>query len=67
MSRFRFIAVAVLVSLVGAAAFAQVAQTPPDDTPKFNIGATIYADYTYQESPKMTDADKNSVNFCRST
>src|SRR5437762_23930 len=48
-------------------AFAQVTPaagyTPPDDTPKFNVGATIFADYTYQESPKAKDADGNNINL----
>src|SRR5258707_5680235 len=36
--------------------------TPPDDTPKFNIGATIFADYTYQDSPQTKDADGNTIH-----
>ena len=36
--------------------------TPPDDTPSIKVGATIYADYTYTESPKGTDADGNTFN-----
>jgi hypothetical protein len=66
MSRFRTVAIAAFALLLAAAAFAQVTpaagSTPPDDTPKFNIGALLFADYTYQNSPKITDADKNSVN-----
>jgi phosphate-selective porin O/P len=58
MTRMKMICAISL--LVATAAFAQ---TKPDDTPKFNIGAIIFADYTYQESPRITDADKNSVNF----
>src|SRR5437773_10739840 len=67
MDRFRIVAAAGFSLLLATAAVAQVTPaapyTPPDDTPKFNIGATIYGDYTYQDSPKITDADKNSVNF----
>ena len=59
-------AAAIALSL-SRAAFAQVTPaagyTPPDDTPKFNVGATIFADYTYQDSPKIQDADRNSVNL----
>lgn len=67
MDRFRTLAVAALSLTLATAAFAQVTPaagvTPPDDTPKFNLGATIFTDFTYQDSPKTTDADKNSVNF----
>lgn len=33
--------------------------TPPDDTPKVNVGGVIFADYTYQDVPTALDADKN--------
>src|SRR5262245_51774442 len=36
--------------------------TPPDDTPSIRVGATIYFDYTYQDLPKATDGDKNSIS-----
>src|SRR5436190_3021410 len=36
--------------------------TPPDDTPSIKVGATIYADYTYQSAPEAKDADGNSFN-----
>jgi len=58
-----------LVTLVCSAriASAQVTPaatvTPPDDTPSVKVGAVIYADYTYQQSPKITDSDNNSVNL----
>ena len=52
--------------MIATGAFAQVTPaagyTPPDDTPKINVGATIFADYTYVESPKSKDADGNSIN-----
>jgi hypothetical protein len=41
----------------------------PKEAPKpreesfFKIGTVIYADYTYQDAPKITDSDKNSVHF----
>ena len=41
--------------------------TPPDDTPTIKIGAVIFADYTYTDSPKGTDADGNSFNPSGST
>lgn len=57
-----FIALAALAT----GAFAQVTPaagfTPPDDTPKFNIGATIYGDYTYVDSPTSKDADGNVIH-----
>jgi hypothetical protein len=34
---------------------------PPDQF-KIGVGTTIFADYTYQDAPKITDADKNSVH-----
>src|SRR5262245_11608023 len=37
--------------------------TPPDDTPAIRIGATIYADYTFTQTPKIKDADGNDVSF----
>src|SRR5437764_26785 len=53
-------------ALAATPAFAQVTpaagMTPPDDTPKLNIGATIFADYTYQQSPETKDADGNTIH-----
>jgi hypothetical protein len=37
--------------------------TPPSDTPSIALGTTIYADYTYQKSPKITDSVGNSVSL----
>jgi hypothetical protein len=37
--------------------------TPPDDTPKISVGATIFTDYTIQVDPKITDADGNSTTL----
>ena len=62
---------ATLFALAAArAAFAQTtpaspppAQTTPDDTPSIRLGATIYADYTFQQSPEVLDADQNAVHF----
>jgi len=34
----------------------------PADTPNIRIGATIYADYTFVQSPEITDADGNTVH-----
>jgi hypothetical protein len=35
--------------------------TPPDDTPSIRVGATIFADYTIQQQPKVEDSDGNDV------
>ncbi len=60
---------------VPATAVAQVTPaagaTPPDDTPSIKVGATLYADYTYQQTPQATDTDGNlykpsSFNVSRS-
>ena len=37
--------------------------TPPDDTPSIRVGAVIYADYTYQQEPKITDAGGSEVSL----
>jgi len=54
------------MSLIPAAALAQITPaagyTPPDDTPSIKVGVTLYADYTYQDSPQIKDADGNTVN-----
>src|SRR5215510_15670544 len=36
--------------------------TPPDDTPRINLGMTLWPSYTYQTEPEITDAAGNSVN-----
>lgn len=58
--------IAVLL-LPGGAAFAQVTPaagyTPPDDTPSLKVGITLFADYTLQSSPDVTDAAGNTVNL----
>ncbi len=36
--------------------------TPPADPVSVKVGGTIFADYTYQDAPKSTDSDKNSIN-----
>lgn len=51
---------------VAAGAAAQVTPaagyTPPDDTPSFKLGATIFGDYTYVASPGATDSDGNTIH-----
>src|SRR6185503_1361614 len=39
------------------------ASTPPDDTPNIKVGVTIFADYTVNLEPKITDSDGNEVTF----
>ena len=74
---FWLVAALVLAAVTagGASASAQVApaagSTPPDDTPSIKVGATLYADYTYQQTPQATDTDGNlyhpsSFNVSRS-
>jgi len=36
--------------------------TPPDDTPSIKVGVTLYADYTYTDSPQSKDTDGNTIN-----
>jgi hypothetical protein len=54
---------AAFLGLGGGAARAQITPaegyTPPDDTPSVKVGGTIFADYTYQVEPTVTDADGN--------
>ena len=53
-------------ALITAGAFAQVTPaagvTPADDTPKINIGTTIFANYEYVDSPTAKDADNNTIH-----
>jgi len=35
---------------------------PPDDTPKINVGITLFADYSYQDTPEVVDGDKNTIH-----
>ncbi|HTM27525.1 MAG TPA: hypothetical protein VL225_20150 [Vicinamibacterales bacterium] len=69
LSFSRLSGTAVLLAALAAAApaMAQVTPaagyTPPDDTPKITVGATIFADYTIQQQPKITDADGDSVTL----
>lgn len=55
-----------LMLLYGVEARAQVTPaagyTPPDDTPRINLGMTLYPSVTIQTEPNVTDAAGNSVN-----
>ena len=52
--------------LIASGARAQVTPAqgyePVDDTPLVKLGGTIFADYTYQDKPKVTDSNHNSIN-----
>jgi len=65
MKLIRMLAAVASVMVFGSSAFAQVTPaagyTPPDDTPSFKIGATIFADYTVQQSPNTKDSDGNTI------
>jgi hypothetical protein len=56
----------VLTLFPAAGVFAQVtaakSHTPPDDTPSFKIGTTIFTGYTYQDSPTSKDSDGNVIH-----
>lgn len=64
--KIRFVLAAAICGSLAAAAFGQVTPaagyTPPNDTPSFKVGTTIFADYTYNESPSATDSDGNSIH-----
>jgi hypothetical protein len=63
MTLFTAAAIAALIATTTSAQVTPAAgSTPPDDTPKFNIGATIFGDYTYQDSPEVRDADNNVIH-----
>jgi hypothetical protein len=60
-------ALALATWLLAGSAHAQVTPasgyTPPNDTPSLRVGVTIFADYTYQQSPDVRDAAGNEVKF----
>lgn len=62
----RTLTIAGAALFAAAASFAQVTPaagvTPPDDTPKFNVGATIFGDYTFNQSPEAKDAAGNNIH-----
>ena len=64
----RLLGSTIAVALISAApCAAQVtpaaSSTPPDDTPSIRVGATIFADYTVQQQPKVTDVDGSTVTL----
>lgn len=54
---FLFFSTTAMAQVTPAAGY-----VPPDDTPVIRVGATIFADYTYQTDPQQTDVDGNSFS-----
>lgn len=56
---------ATALTLSTSIAVAQVAPaqgyTPPDDTPKVNVGVTIFTNYVRTDEPTTTDSDGNTI------
>jgi len=52
----------LLPTLAWAQVTAAAGYTPPDDTPSIKVGATIFADYTYNQEPTSKDADGNTIH-----
>jgi hypothetical protein len=54
------------VAVTAGSASAQITPAagyvPPDDTPAIRIGMTLFPVYTFQTSPKTSDADGNNVS-----
>jgi hypothetical protein len=56
-------AIALCCATVARAQTAAAPAAPPvDDSPSFKVGGVIFADYTFQSSPKTLDSDGNSVH-----
>jgi hypothetical protein len=59
-------AMTLLVLMLGSAARAQTSppsgSAVPADTPSIKIGALIFSDYTYQQTPTAKDAAGNDIN-----
>src|SRR5207248_5215533 len=58
-----------VVLVMSALPIIAAAQTPapapapnPADAPNIRIGATLFADYTFVQSPEITDSDGNTVH-----
>ncbi|HJQ36701.1 MAG TPA: porin [Thermoanaerobaculia bacterium] len=59
-----FILAATVLSALGATAQVTPAggAAVPSDTPSYKVGVTIFADYTWVDSPTTTDADGNVIH-----
>src|SRR5438105_10381122 len=63
MKNIMIAAISVLLAITASAQVTPAAgYTPPDDNPSFKVGATIFGDYTYIDSPKSTDANGSLIN-----
>jgi hypothetical protein len=66
LARFPTVCAAALVLFAAPQVRAQITPaggyTPPDDTPKINVGITLFADYTYQDAPTVVDGDRNVIH-----
>ena len=64
--KIRFALAAAFCGLITTTAFGQVTPaagiTPPDDSASVKIGSTIFADYTYNDSPTAKDSDGNTIH-----
>lgn len=55
--------IGALIAMNAAAQVTPAAgSTPPDDNPTVKVGGTMFADYTYVDSPTTTDADGNVIH-----
>src|SRR3954462_4931768 len=36
--------------------------TPPDDTPSITVGATLFPNYTFTQTPQVKDSDGNLIS-----
>ena len=60
----RFVCLLGLVSLPASAQVpAPASQPAATDEPSIKVGVLIFADYTVQQEPKVTDADGNEVTY----
>ena len=61
--RLLVLAILALPGVARAQVSPAAGYTPPDDTPALKVGVTIFADFTYNSSPKVIDADSNRVHL----
>lgn len=59
---FVWLAAMLAPAVVHAQVTPAAGYTPPDDTPSIKVGATIFADYTYNQDPTSKDADGNTIH-----
>ncbi|MGH9399862.1 MAG: hypothetical protein ACRD00_05810 [Thermoanaerobaculia bacterium] len=49
--------------VAGAQVTPAAGATPQGDTPKISVGVTLFADYSYQDTPAREDDDGNTIHF----